>query len=71
MTFNFTFSEQEVNLIWNIFNSCSISGKDAPILTNIFEKMQNSLREQAQIQAQAMKQSQPEAKTAAEEKSAE
>ena len=66
MTFNFSFTEQEINLIWNVFNSCSISGKDAPILTNIFEKMQNSLREQAQaMNAKA----QPEAKTAAEEKS--
>ena len=64
MTFNFSFTEQEINLIWNIFNSASISGKDAPILTNIFEKMQNSLREQAQaMNAKAQK---PE--PAAEEK---
>lgn len=69
MTFNFSFTEQEINLIWNIFNSCSISGKDAPILTNIFEKMQNSLREQAQ--AMNMKNPQPEAKPAAEEKESE
>ncbi len=69
MTFNFTFTEQEINLIWNILNSCSISGKDAPILTNIFEKMQNSLREQAQ--AMNMKNHQPEAKPTAEEKESE
>ena len=51
MTFNFSFNEQEINLIWNIFNTCNISGKDAPILTNIFQKMQDALRQQAQMQA--------------------
>jgi len=47
MTFTFEFNENEVNLIWGIFNTCNISGKDAPILTNIFQKMQDTLRQQA------------------------
>ena len=51
MTFTFEFNENEINLIWNIFNTCNISGKDAPILTNIFQKMQDALRQQAQMQA--------------------
>ena len=53
MTFKFEFNENEVNLIWGIFNTCNISGKDAPILTNIFQKMQDTLRQQAQAQAKS------------------
>lgn len=48
MTFIFTFDEPETNLIWNILNSAQIAGKDAPILTGIFQKMQDSIRTQAQ-----------------------
>ena len=53
MTFKFEFNENEVNLIWGIFNTCNISGKDAPILTIIFQKMQDTLRQQAQAQAKS------------------
>ena len=63
MTFNFTFNENEINLIWNIFNTCNISGKDAPILTNIFQKMQDALRQQAQMQAKNNTEPAPEEKT--------
>ena len=47
MTFTFELNENEINLIWTIFNTCNISGKDAPVLTNIFQKMQDTLRQQA------------------------
>jgi len=60
MTFTFEFNENEVNLIWGIFNTCNISGKDAPILTNIFQKMQDTLRQQAQMQAKGKTIAEPE-----------
>lgn len=60
MTFTFEFNENEVNLIWGIFNTCNISGKDAPILTNIFQKMQDTLRQQAQMQAKGKTVAEPE-----------
>ena len=63
MTFKFEFNENEINLIWNIFNTCNISGKDAPILTNIFQKMQDALRQQAQAQAKNNTEPAPEEKT--------
>ena len=56
MNFTFEFNEPELNLIWNILNTCNISGKDAPILTNIFDKMQNTLREQAKAMNAKMQQ---------------
>ena len=67
--YNLTFTEDEINLIWAILTNSNIAGKSAPILTVIFNKIQESVNRVA-MQQQRMRQEQEMQKAAAVQEAA-
>ena len=61
-TFSLTLTEQEMNILWEAINNCTLKGAAAPHLVQIMAKMQQAV--QAAAQASPAQSPAPEVKDA-------